>query len=82
MPDERFGILVPRVSPGADVSGELFDVSVRGPLKDTARNLIREYEGVLANPFFADVDQSNGFGSFAITSAARSALADITAVLA
>ena len=58
------------------------EVSVRGPLKDTARNLIKEYEGVLANPFFADVDQSNGFGSFAITSAARSALADITAVLA
>lgn len=54
----------------------------RERLKGEARAVIGEYEAELGKPFFADIDNNNGFISIAVASTARAALADIARVLA
>lgn len=54
----------------------------RSILKVEARGLLDNYTAELANPFFADVDQDNGFMSVAVASTARGAMADLSKVLA
>jgi ribosomal protein S20 len=54
----------------------------RERLKGEARALIGEYEKELSTPFFNEIDGGNGFGSVAVASTARAALADIGRVLA
>jgi hypothetical protein len=54
----------------------------RDRLKGEARTLIGEYEKELSTPFFNEIDGGSGFGSVAVASTARAALADIGRVLA
>ncbi len=54
----------------------------RSILKVEARSLLDTYAVELSNPFFADVDQDNGFMSVAVASTARGAMADLSKVLA
>lgn len=54
----------------------------RDRLKGEARALIGEYQQELGTPFFRDIDGASGFGSVAVASTARAALADIARVLA
>jgi hypothetical protein len=51
-------------------------------LRREARGLLDAYAAELSNPFFAEVDQDNGFVSVAVASTARGALADLSKVLA
>lgn len=54
----------------------------RDKLKDAARKKVDEYTSVLADSFFQEVDQGNGFLSVAIGAPARASLQEISATLA
>lgn len=54
----------------------------RSKLQVEASSLLNAYQAELASPFFADVDQNNGFVSVAVTSTARRVMADLSKLLA